>query len=114
MIPDNETSTQTCSHNAVAHFVPLVPQWQFLMMNVLIRPLVGQLVRAVFGTDAQRIEVHSAFATLGKYNPAEALGDPLETFFEVKIGCEGVRRNAHRHAIAEIQCQMIPAGADTI
>ncbi|KAG8707339.1 hypothetical protein FRC09_001885, partial [Ceratobasidium sp. 395] len=112
LIPYNKTSAMTRSYKPTGHAIPWHLAKQFLIMNILVRPFVGQLVRILYGSDAQLIQEHKAFATHGKENTAAILGDSIETFFETKLGCKGVRLNALRHGVAEIQRIKIPMAAD--
>ncbi|KAG9098287.1 hypothetical protein FRC06_006579, partial [Ceratobasidium sp. 370] len=104
----------TRSDKAVAHCIPWALEQQFLVMNILIRPFVGQLVRDMFGEERQLVQEHALFATWGNRMKPSLIGDRLRWFFETNFGIEGVGANAHRQGVVEIQRKLIPTAADTV
>ncbi|KAG8708935.1 hypothetical protein FRC09_000961 [Ceratobasidium sp. 395] len=114
LIQYSKQGSITRSDKAVAHCIPWVLTRQFLIMNALIRPFVGQLVRDMFGEERQLVQEHALFATWGKRMKAEMISDQLKWFFATKLGIEGVGTNTHRHATIEIQRKLMPEAADTL
>ncbi|KAG9126723.1 hypothetical protein FRC07_002225 [Ceratobasidium sp. 392] len=91
----------TQSDKAVAHCIPWVLARQFLIMNTLIWPFVGQLIRHMFGEERQPVQENTLFAAWGKRMESEMLSDQLQKFFPDRLGIDNVEVNTH-HMVARV------------